>query len=215
MAGALLRIVLVADTHGLHGRIDVPGGDILVHAGDICMRGALEEVEAFSRWLGALPHRHKIVIAGNHDFCFERQPAEARARLGGCVYLQDAAVAVEGIRFYGSPWQPWFYDWAFNLPRGGEELRARWAAIPADTDVVITHGPPRGHGDLTASGERAGCEELLKRVDVVRPRVHCFGHIHEGYGVTRNDHTQFVNASVCNLSYQPVNPPVVIDYCAR
>ena len=125
-----MRVVFIADTHGLHARVEIPDGDILVHAGDICMRGEFEEVEAFNSWLEALPHRHKIVIAGNHDFCFERQPQKAQKRLAGCTYLQDAGVTVEGIRFYGSPWQPWFYDWAFNLPRGGRELKARWTAIP-------------------------------------------------------------------------------------
>jgi predicted phosphohydrolase len=206
-----LQVVFIADTHGLHERVEVPDGDILVHAGDICMHGGLEEIGPFVEWLGALPHRHKIVIAGNHDFCFERNPQEAREMLSGCVYLQDSAADVEGIRFYGSPWQPWFHDWAFNLPRGGEELRARWEAIPADTDVVVTHGPPLGHGDLTTFGQQAGCAHLLERMEEVRPRVHCFGHIHEGYGTTQNENTQFVNASVCSFLYEPVNPAVVID----
>ena len=208
----MTRIVFIADTHSLHPKVDLPDGDILVHAGDICMHGELEEVEPFTEWLGALPHRHKIVIAGNHDFCFERQPQEAQRKLTGCIYLQDAGVTLEGIKLYGSPWQPWFHDWAFNLPRGGEELRAKWEAIPADADVVITHGPPRGHGDLTEYGQRAGCADLLGRMEVIRPRVHCFGHIHEGYGVTRNEHTQFVNASVCSFLYEPVNPPVVVEF---
>jgi Icc-related predicted phosphoesterase len=208
----MARIVFIADTHGLHERVEVPGGDILVHAGDLCMRGGLEEVEPFAEWLQSLPHRHKIVIAGNHDFCFERTPHEAEERLTGCIYLRDQGVTLEGIRFYGSPWQPWFYDWAFNLPRGGEELKSKWGAIPEDADVVITHGPPEGHGDLTASGERAGCADLLKRMEAVRSGVHCFGHIHEGYGVSRSKHTLFINASVCDLSYEPVNPAVVVTY---
>lgn len=207
-----LSIVFLADTHALHDRVQVPDGDILVHAGDLTRHGDLEDIDGFCDWLCALPHRHKIVIAGNHDFCFQRSPAEARARLRGCIYLEDQAVTVEGLRFYGSPWQPWFYDWAFNLPRG-PEIAAVWEKIPLDTRILITHGPPRGHGDLTVTREPVGCEDLLKRIGAVRPWVHCFGHIHEGYGVTQDEHTLFVNASVCNFSYEPINPPVrvVID----
>ena len=205
-----MRLVIIADTHGLHERIEVPEGDVLIHAGDLSMRGELEDVDAFSSWLASLPHPHKIVIAGNHDFCFERQPDEARARLTGCIYLKDEACQVDGVRFWGSPWQPWFFDWAFNLQRG-DEIAAKWARIPDDTEVLITHGPPRGHGDLTRAGEPVGCADLLTRIGALHPAVHCFGHIHEGYGLSSDDHTLFVNASSCTLAYEPVNPPLVVD----
>ena len=205
-----VKIVFIADTHGMHERIIVPDGDILVHAGDITNSGKLMEAVAFDRWIAKLPHEHKIVIAGNHDFCFQTEPREAQASLRSCTYLEDEGYIAKNLSFYGSPWQPWFYDWAFNLPRGGDELRAKWASIPDDTDILVTHGPPAGYGDLTANGDRAGCAELLDRVRQVVPRVHCFGHIHEGYGTTREDRTIFVNASVCNLRYEPVNPPLVI-----
>jgi Icc-related predicted phosphoesterase len=207
----ILRVVAISDTHGLHDQIEVPPGDFLVHAGDLTNTGTLAQIRAFDDWLGALPHRHKIVIAGNHDFAFEREPEAARELLCSCVYLQDEAVTLEGVRFYGSPWQPWFYDWAFNLPRG-EALRERWERIPADTDVLITHGPPQGHGGVTRSGEDAGCEELIEAVERrVRPAYHVFGHIHEAYGVTTNGTTTFVNASVCTLAYVPSNAPVVFE----
>ncbi len=207
-----LRLVLIADTHNQHEKIAVPDGDVLVHAGDLSYRGELADVEVFDEWLGGLPHRHKIVIAGNHDFCFENRSAEARARLTNSIYLQDEGVCLEGIRFWGTPWQPWFYDWAFNLHRGTPELCAKWAMIPDDTDVLISHGPPLGHGDRTTLGESAGCADLLDRVQEIRPQVHCFGHIHEGYGINRSKHTLFVNASVCTVAYEPVNPPVVLVF---
>lgn len=207
--GDIVRIVAIGDTHGLHEGLQVPEGEILVHAGDLTGYGELGQLRAFNAFLGGLPHPHKVVIAGNHDFCFERQPREARALLTDCIYLQDQAVTLMGLRFYGSPWQPWFYDWAFNLPRG-PELRAKWDLIPAATDVLITHGPPWGHGDRTDRGERVGCQGLLEAVRRVRPALHLFGHIHEAYGLTREGRTVCVNASTCDARYRPVNPPVVL-----
>ena len=136
----MLTLVLLSDTHGKHDTLVVPAGDILVHAGDLTDAGSLEELEDVNAYFARLPHRHKLVIAGNHDFCFEREPEEARATLTAATYLEDEAVTVEGIRFYGSPWQPWFFDWAFNLPRG-EALKEKWALIPPKTDVLITHAP--------------------------------------------------------------------------
>lgn len=205
-----MRIVAISDTHTLHDRLKVPEGDVLVHGGDLTSSGDLGDVSSFDAFLRRLPHRHKVVICGNHDFCFERQPEAARRRLTGCVYLQDEAVEIEGVRFYGSPWQPWFYDWAFNLERG-EALREKWAMIPAGTDVLITHGPPLGEGDRTFRGERVGCQDLLHAIERVRPKIHIFGHIHEGAGVTRGENTVFANASSCDLDYEPVNPPIVLD----
>jgi Icc-related predicted phosphoesterase len=210
MSRSAIRIVAISDTHGRHDRIRVPNGDVLIHAGDFTMEGTLEEVFAFDRFLAALPHAHKIVIAGNHDFCFERDPEAARAALVHALYLQDNAVEVEGIRFYGSPWQPWFFDWAFNLPRG-EALREKWDRIPCATQVLVTHGPPLGRGDRTFDGRSVGCEELAKAVDRVRPRLHVFGHIHEGAGTSRDARTLFVNACACDLEYEAVHAPIVID----
>ena len=174
-------------------------------------RGDLHEVRAFDAFLAGLDHRHKLVIAGNHDFCFERRPAAARVALRHAVYLEDEAIEVEGVRFYGSPWQPWFWDWAFNLRRGAE-IRSKWELIPEDTEVLITHGPPLGRCDVTAGGDAVGCADLLERIRQVRPRYHLFGHIHEAYGSSSDDATTFVNASSCDLRYRPVHPPVVIDY---
>ncbi len=206
-----MRLVVISDTHGLHDRLEIPPGDVLIHAGDISRRGDLHEVQAFDAFLARLDHRHKLVIAGNHDYCFERQPAAARAVLRHAVYLEDQAIEIEGIRFYGSPWQPWFYDWAFNLRRGAE-LRAKWRLIPDDTEVLITHGPPLGHCDVTHRGEAAGCADLLERIRQVRPRYHLFGHIHEAYGISSDGTTTYVNASSCDFYYRSAHPPVVLDY---
>jgi hypothetical protein len=133
----LRRFIFLSDTHGLHEEIAVPDGDILIHAGDFGRRGTLAELVQFHAWLLRQPHKHKIFVAGNHDWCFETQPNAARDTMRGVTYLQDEAVTILGLKFYGSPWQPRFLDWAFNLDRG-EPLKRVWAKIPADTDVLIT-----------------------------------------------------------------------------
>jgi Icc-related predicted phosphoesterase len=206
-----MRIVAISDTHGLHESLAIPDGDVLVHAGDVTSRGAAEELVAFNKYLGMLPHRYKLVIAGNHDWCFEQHPKLCARLLTNTIYLQDTAITIEGLKFYGSPWQPWFYDWAFNLPRGGP-IREKWLLIPGDTNVLITHGPPHGFGDQTFDLRHAGCEDLLEIVGQIAPRAHIFGHIHEAAGVSSNGRTTFINASSCDLNYQPVNQPVVFEY---
>jgi len=132
-------------------------------------------------------------------------------RAAGVEYLCDSGTLVDGVTVWGSPWQPEFCGWAFNLPRG-EQIRERWQQIPTGTDVVVTHGPALGHGDLCASGLRAGCVDLLDELQTrVRPRFHVCGHIHEGYGVTTDGRTTFLNASTCDLRYKPENKPLVFD----
>jgi Icc-related predicted phosphoesterase len=190
----MLRIVAMADTHGRHEELEIPEGDVLIHAGDMTHRGTLGELVEVNRFLARLPHRYKLVVAGNHDGCFEDEPGRARAVLTAATYLEDESVVIEGLRFHGSPWQPWFHGWAFNLPRG-PKLARKWAGIPEDTDVLITHGPPLGFGDRSRDGARVGCEELLKRVRVVRPRLHVFGHIHEDGGLWTEEGTTFVNVT--------------------
>ncbi len=206
-----MRVVCISDTHGRHASLDIPDGDLLIHAGDLTDHGEWDLLESFDRWLETLAHPHKVVIAGNHDFCFEREPERAASMLSNATYLQDSSATVDGLRIYGSPWQPWFYDWAFNLGRGAE-IAARWAAIPTDTDILVTHGPPLGSGDrVVRSAEQVGCADLLRALDRVRPRLHVFGHIHEGYGRYDRPDLILVNASSCTVEYRPTNPPIVVD----
>jgi Icc-related predicted phosphoesterase len=204
-----MRLVVISDTHFMHDRIAIPDADMLVHCGDSLGHGTLEELAELDRFLGTLPHEYKILVAGNHDWCFERDPEAARRLVRNAIYLEDAAVELGGTKFYGSPWQPWFLDWAFNLERG-EPLREVWSKIPEDTEVLITHGPPYGVCDRTLRGELVGCEQLLERVQRVKPKLHLFGHIHEGYGTVQTDETLFVNASTCDVRYRPINQPIVL-----
>ncbi len=190
-----MRIVAIADTHGYHHDLDpLPDGDVLVHAGDMTRVGRMDELEAVASWMRAQPHRHKLCIAGNHDFCFERYRQVAVRVLGeGITYLQDEAITIDGVTVWGSPWQPEFGGWAFNLPRG-PALAERWAAVPSGVDVLITHGPPRGFGDRVHD-ERVGCDDLLEALPRIRPTLHLYGHIHEDGGLWREH-----GACLCNVT---------------
>ncbi len=213
-----MRLVCVADTHMFHADFkELPAGDVLVHAGDMGRAGDEEELVEVARWLRAQPHRHKVVVAGNHDFLFQTEPAKARELFAGLTYLEDSDCTIDGVRFWGSPWTPVFFDWAFMLPRG-EALAAKWALIPDGLDVLITHGPPHGvlddarkyrDGDGTPGKppRPVGCEALRDRVAIVKPRVHLFGHIHNNQGVAHEGATRFVN---CTTNESEL-PPVVID----
>lgn len=206
-----MRIVCMSDSHGRHGSVEVPEGDVFLHAGDFTMQGREKEVRAFADFLRALPHRHKIVIAGNHDLTFESSPSQARSWLGEtCTYLECSGVRVGGLHFWGSPHTPRFFDWAFNVDRGPAIARV-WARIPADVDVLVTHGPPRGVLDGVSRGTNEGCDDLMAAIARVRPRVHVFGHIHEAAGEVERDGTRFVNACILDERYQPARGCVVVD----
>ncbi|HIB69648.1 MAG TPA: metallophosphoesterase [Phycisphaerales bacterium] len=194
-----MKFVALSDTHNLHLMTHIPEGDVLLFGGDMCGRGTLEEVEKFGEFLSTLPHEHKVVIAGNHDWPFEREPEKARKALGDVIYLEDEEVIIEGVKIYGSPWQPVFFNWAFNLERG-EPLRKVWSKIPDDTDVLLTHGPPYDILDRCYDGRRVGCQDLRDRVSELKQlKAHIFGHIHEGYGRHREGDCTHYNASICDL----------------
>jgi Icc-related predicted phosphoesterase len=214
-----MRIVCISDTHNCNEQIDVPDGDLLIHSGDATINGTEQEVASFIDWFSGLPHMNKIFVAGNHDWLFELDNRAARILLSdnGISYLQDSSTEIVGLKIYGSPWQPRFFDWAFNLNRG-YELAEKWRLIPDDVEILITHGPPYGILDEVPREwgvENTGCEELRKRVDEIaafgRLRLHIFGHIHCGYGTTELNGVRFVNASTCDENYDPVQPPIVLE----
>ena len=208
------KIVCLSDTHNCNEQIIVPDGDILIHAGDATIRGSIPEIEAFNDWFANLPHKIKIFVAGNHDWLFETNNSYARKMLDdSIIYLQDSFVNIEGLKIYGAPWQPRFFDWAFNLMRGAE-LAEKWKLIPLDTDILITHGPPHGILDEVPRKywiENTGCEELRKKVEEIHPKAHIFGHIHCGYGQTEQFGVKFINASNCDEEYNPTNAPIVFE----
>ena len=206
-----MRIVCLSDTHNCNNQISVPDGDVLIHAGDATIQGTIDEIVLFNEWFSNLPHQHKIFVAGNHDWLFETYNAYALELLSDkIIYLQDSSVEIEKLKIYGSPWQPRFFDWAFNLNRGAE-IAEKWKLIANDTDILITHGPPFGILDETPRGDFAGCEELRKKVEQIKPQLHIFGHIHYAYGKIEKFGTTFINASNCDESYDPTNLPIIID----
>lgn len=212
-----MRIVCISDTHGMHEEIKhIPDGDLLIHGGDSLGIGGIVDLEDFNYWLGTLPHEHKVLIAGNHDWCFQTRSERARAIVTNATYLEDSGITIGGFYFWGSPWTPRFRDWAFNLDRG-EPLSKQWQRIPLNTDVLVTHGPPAGIRDtvVTPIGEEhVGCVDLRNRLSELKNlKAHVFGHIHEGYGseVREDMSLRFVNASTCTGWYEPSNPPIVFD----
>ena len=208
----LIRIVCISDTHGQHTKLRVPDGDILIHAGDFMAFGDTpKEIVDFNQWLDKQPHRYKVVIAGNHDLMFERHPRAARELLSNAIYLENSGTELDGLKIWGSPVQPEFNNWAFNVARGAA-IRRFWKMIPEDTDVLMTHGPPFGVLDKShPSTAHLGCEQLAKIVEQINPRLHVFGHIHGSYGQSTANGTRFVNASVVNEAYRLVHEPQVIE----
>ena len=196
----------------MHDKLNLPKGDVLIHAGDISMKGAEHEITGFMNWFSQQDFKHKILIAGNHDFYFERMPDEEINKIipTDVIYLNDSGVEINGTKFWGSPITPWFFNWAFNRHRG-ESIKTHWDLIPDNTDVLITHGPVHKILDKTTNGTYTGCEDLLQKVQEVKPKVHICGHIHEAYGKIEKDGTVFINASVLNEKYELKNEAVVID----
>lgn len=215
----MTTIVAISDTHLQHLRypIEVPDGDILIHAGDAMIEGTELEARAFFTWFGALPHRRKIFVAGNHDTVFEKCPGAALGLVPESVtYLEDSEVTIDGLRIYGSPWTPEFMNWAFNVRRG-RPIQKKWDLIPAGLDILITHGPPMGILDrVWGQEEHLGCRELRDTVRRVKPRVHLFGHIHSGHGKMVYDSIVLcANVAICDEAYRPTYPATVIEIEAR
>lgn len=219
----------IADLHGHYPKLE--GGDLLIVAGDWTTSDKPHEVLEFGLWINNQKYKRKIVIAGNHDNMIQETPRIFEGLPNFVLtYLCDSGTEFEGLKIWGSPWTLTFpginpHCTAFTGTEA--ELEAKFALIPDDTDILITHGPPYGIMDAVHRevfcGERGGwvgSESLLGKVFRIRPKLHVFGHIHEGYG--RYNHTPregssenlgitpvtFVNCSHVNERYKPVNKPV-------
>lgn len=202
----------ISDLHGFYPKL--LGGDMLIVAGDVTATDTRQQHARFKLWFENQDYKYKILIAGNHDGYFmEHKPVFVTE---GIHYLCDSGVEIEGLKIWGSPWTPEFCGWDWMLPRG-EAIAAKWALIPNDTDILITHGPP--HGILDECPIHMGCADLRKRIEKVKPRLHVFGHIHEGYGEHIQKHigtdTHCVNSAHVNRQYQPVNQPIRVILCKQ
>lgn len=199
-------ITCISDLHGF--KPDIPKGDLLIVAGDLTARDTLVGYARFKEWLNALDFRCKVVIGGNHDGLIEAGMVTFDA---GIHYLCDSGLEFEGIKIWGSPYTPTFLNWHFMRERG-EEIKRHWDLIPSGTDILVTHGPPQGILDKTDRGEHVGCLDLRDAAFRVKPKVHCFGHIHEGGGqVLEKDGIKFMNVSYVDENYRPVHVPITVQ----
>ncbi len=197
-----LRIAASSDLHGYLPK--VPECDLLLLAGDLCPDGNPKEQAAwldttFRHWLRDVPAQEVVAVAGNHDWVFQERPE--LVPMLRWHYLLDSGVTRFDLNIWGTPWQPTFFDWAFNLEE--PELEKKWALIPEGTDVLVLHGPPQGHGDRTVRGNHTGSPSLTRRIEEVRPRLVVCGHIHEARGEYRIGETRVVNVSQVNVRYEP------------
>lgn len=208
----MMKIVLISDTHGRHRSLQLPPADWIIHAGDLSSRGTQPEVADFMQWYDTLRYTHKVLIAGNHDFLAEDHPDLFRQLVPpGVHYLEDELLELEGLRIWGSPITPFFHNWAFNRNRGAE-IKRYWDRIPDNIDILLTHGPAYGILDRTFTAKHVGCEELAKAMERIQPQYHVFGHIHEAYGMHKENGTTYVNASQVNLWNVLANKPVVVEW---
>lgn len=220
-----MRIVCISDTHCREKKLTIPPGNMIIHSGDFTIRGSEHETRDFMKWFGALPHEHKVVIAGNHDLMFERDPERARSYVPkGVHYLEDSEVTIDGLRIYGCPWVPWepaILRLAFNIDRGALNLKEKYEKIPDGLDILVTHGPPANDlggmlafFDLSKNKDvqlEVGDAQLYRQIMRARPRLSVCGHVHSGHGVREHEGIRFVNAAVLDEGYTPKYPPTIIE----
>jgi len=208
-----MDICCVSDLHG-YLPPELPKSDVVILAGDYCASSKINNQfkwlrETFGKWLEAIDVP-VFGVAGNHDLIFEETPEKIPALKLPWTYLQDSGAEFNGLKIWGTPWQPTFFNWAFNLSE--TELAEKWKLIPDDTDILILHGPPHGYGDFSLFGhEHAGSKSLLERIKEIQPKLVVAGHIHNGYGQYMIGETHVVNASIMNDQYIPVNAPILVE----
>lgn len=213
-----MKTVLISDTHGKHRQMlhRPPKCDLLIAAGDITGYGEKGELRDFLNWATEFAS-DAIIVAGNHDRCFEVAPQECRemCERRGFRYLQDESCVIEDMVFYGSPRTPKFYDWHFMYERDSDEAEEIWSWVPAGVDVLVTHGPRKGVLDMSPyTNAPEGCDTLKRHVERrVRPRYHVFGHMHSNYGFIENRYSGIVsyNVAICDEGYNPCRKPVVLN----
>lgn len=218
-----MKIVAISDTHEQHTKINLPDGDILIHAGDATYRGELSAFENFINWMIKQTHTYKICIGGNHELGFEHGPNRKQALKmlsdNGIIYLQDSGVTINETIFWGSPVTPRFFDWEWNRNRG-KDIQKHWDLIDTQVNVLITHGPPHGILDLVENNTfnkgrdlHQGCEDLTKKIKSLKQlKAHVFGHLHLNGGQSKTiDGVIFANASICTEQYNPINKPIVFE----
>ena len=234
LAKTTMKIVAISDTHCSHAKVTIPECDVLVVAGDFTWQGKYMEVLDFVSWLRVQPAKHKIVIAGNHELTFDKghrkydpsaRDLVANDPFGEITYLENRSVVIDGVKFYGTPWTPFFHDWGFNGIESGTvpytnspKLSDVFGWIDEDTDILICHGPAYGCADQGGHGnedERLGSNDLLKRTQQLKKlKLTISGHIHEARGVVTHllNGKTYANVSTLDRDYETARPPVVFTF---
>jgi Icc-related predicted phosphoesterase len=196
-----MKIVHISDTHGKHSSLqNLPSADIIIHSGDLSVVGAENEIMNFLEWFIDLPYKYKIFIGGNHDHGLHGANIEGLPE--NCFYLNNSGITIKGVNFYG---MPMFME---DIIEGNYDKNIQ--EVPVDTNILITHQPPYCILDCSEN-YNYGDRMLLQTVLKIQPKYHLFGHIHAAYGVEKNEHTTFVNASLNNEYCEIVNKPVLLE----
>ena len=223
--------VVISDIHNLYdeypNNYKWPDGDVVIIAGDFLNTGNINELSPFIKWFKKLPYKKKIICAGNHDVCLDesfdkmkigvREYAENELN-EHFIYLRDKSIKINDISIYGTPWQPLFNNWAFNINDTENELYIKYKNIPKKIDILITHCPPYGILDKTSKyGSSLGSKMLYKRIQEIEFKYSIFGHIHGSYGTLIdnkfNNDRMYINASACNENYIILNKPII--FCIK
>lgn len=213
----------VSDLHGYYPQLE--GADLLIVAGDFCANDTLAQINRFKDWMigESMKYKKTAMAAGNHDNWIQRREFFNKDTSNPTIqlisYLEDSYTEFEGLKIYGTPWTKTFpgmnpHCRAFTCDTE-EELAEKWALIPSDVDILITHSPPMTVLDTTVGHKQAGSYFLMaEHLERLRPKLWVFGHIHEGYGQDgpyKWNNTRYVNASHVNERYEPVNKPIRIE----
>ena len=186
-----MKLSVISDIHEKWHELTIPESDVLIICGDM-FNDKGKTLMDFLTWLRDQPCRFKLFIGGNHDFTLEGM--KPRHYGDGIYYLADSEISIDGVKFYGTPWTPYLTNWAFTMPKSKNARYEVWSKIPEDTDILITHTPPRNILDHPTGRPdvRLGCSQLLKRVEELpNIKYHFFGHIH----ASRGQEGRYVNAS--------------------
>ena len=216
---------MLSDTHNRHTKLKIPKCDVLIHCGDYSSMGYEREVRSFYRWLDEQPAKYLISVQGNHELGWEKNPNLmtdiAKQECPNVILLNDSSTLIDGVKFYGTPVTPYFFNWAYNRGETPEDafkygvpyIKPHFDAIPNDINVLITHGPPFGVLDTVEGreGEPLGSKTLLEAVKRVKPDIHVFGHIHSSNGEAHINGTSFYNVSICDEKYLATRTPRIIN----
>lgn len=207
-----MKIIHLSDTHGYEPDITLEKCDIAIHSGDADLV-SLSGLIRFCKWFKKQNARYKIYVAGNHDFYLETMASYSKTifKEHGIIYLENNLIQIENVIIYGSPYTPRFGNWAFMRERGND-ISKIWEQIPENIDILVTHGGPMGILDIAQrTKEHVGCDDLKRFIKNIKPKFHLFGHLHENYGIVKDDNTVYVNSALITDGYVLNHEPHIIE----